>query len=322
MAIAESTGLGARLARRGRFLLANLDRRNFKATLLQETIALAPGTAPRLAFFNHFDSEGRVADYVLHHLGALALAGHAIVFMTTAKRLNAEALRALAPLCWMVARRRNIGLDIGGWPCAMRLYERRTGRRLAEANRVLITNDSVFGPLQPLPPLLDAMSSRQPDLWGISESLERGWHVQSYFLVFEREGPAFLSRWLSAFRFDPEREALIARHEVGLSSAARQKGLRIATLQSCEALAALVAEGGTEAAAARKWIDREGRVNPTHWFWRELIACFGSPYIKRDLLRDYDRQASTGEHWRQVLARAAPAFPVRLVEDYLQSLPG
>lgn len=315
------SALGARLMRRFRFILANLERRNFIAELLQKTNALAPGARPQLVFFNHFDARGRVADYVLHHLDALTSCGLSVVFITTSEHLDASALRDLAPRCWLVAKRRNIGLDIGGWPCAKRLYEEQSGSLLANASQIVITNDSVFGPLQPLTPIFQSMSARGADLWGISESNERRRHLQSYFLVFENSGPAFLSRWLKRFRFDPEREALIARHEVGLSSAARDGGLRMAALQSCEDLGALVAGGGAGAVAAERWVRREGRVNPTHVFWRELLTRFGSPYIKRDLLRHYARLDDGGEHWRSVLARVSPTFPLRMLDDYLDSPP-
>ena len=318
MAGTDADSLGARIARRGRFLLANLDRRNFSATLLQASPALEPSVAPRLAFFNHFDSHGRVPGYVLHHLQALAASGHAIVFITTAPRFEAAALQALAPLCWLVAQRRNIGLDIGGWPCAMRLYERQTRRRLADAARVLITNDSIFGPLQALPPLLEQMSAQGADVWGITESAERALHLQSYFLVFERRGPAFLAGWLRRFRFDPEREALIGRHEVGLSAAARGAGLRLAALQTHAALQSLVDAGtsGASAATLERYARRRGGINPTHYFWRAGLEHFGCPYIKRDLLRDFERFDDGGEPWAQVLARVAPDYPLALIEDY------
>lgn len=318
----DTDSLGARLARRWRFILANIDRRNFNATLLQSTAALAPGAAPRLAFFNHFDAQGQVAAYVLHHLHALAAAGHAIVFITTAPRLDADALQSLAPLCWLVAQRRNIGLDIGGWPCAMRVYERHSRHRLADAARVLVTNDSIFGPLQALPPLLDRMSAQGADLWGVTESAERGLHLQSYFLVFERRGPAFLAGWLRRFRFDPGREALIGRHEVGLSAAARAAGLQLTALQTHAALQARV-DAGTSLAnadALERYARRRGGINPTHYFWRVGLEDFGCPYIKRDLLRDYARFDEGGEPWQQVLARVAPDYPGALISDYFAAI--
>jgi len=322
MTAVDANSLRARLARRWRFILANLDRRNFNATLLQSNAALAPGAAPRLAFFNHFDAQGQVAGYVLHHLQALVTAGHAIVFITTAPRLDAAALQSLAPLCWLVAQRRNIGLDIGGWPCAMRVYERHSQRRLADASRVLVTNDSIFGPLQALPPLLERMSAQGADVWGVTESAERGLHLQSYFLVFERRGPAFLAGWLRRFRFDPERDALIARHEIGLSAAARAAGLHLTALQTHAALKARV-DAGTSLATAdalARYSRRSGGINPTHYFWRVGLEHFGCPYIKRDLVRDYTRFDDGLEPWPQVLARVAPAYPGALVSDYFAAI--
>lgn len=309
-----------RMARRWQVLLANLDRRNFSARLLQANADMAPAVSARVVFFNHYDLGGQVAAYVLHHVRALANNGLSVIFLTSSPDLDEAGLRALSPWCWLIGQRRNVGLDIGGWPCAMKLYETHSGRRLADAAQIFLTNDSVFGPLQPLEALINRMSARNCDIWGVTESAERGLHLQSYFLVFERRGPGFLADWLRGFRLFPDRETLIGRHEVGLSTEARAAGLTLSALQTHADLQALITAGE---GLASDWVlkhhaSRLGALNPTHFFWRACLVHFGCPYIKRDLLRNFERFDDDGEFWLDVIYRIAPDYPASLITDYLQ----
>ena len=50
----------------------------------------------------------------------------------------------------------------------------------SEARLLLLANDSVAGPFAPLGPLLARVDFAMADIWGATDSRERGYHLQSY----------------------------------------------------------------------------------------------------------------------------------------------
>ena len=274
--------------------------------------------------FNHYDSTGNLADYVLVHLQVLKTMGFSIVFVTTAPALTATAVHRVAPLCWMVLLRPNRGLDLGGWPCAVKRIEFALGQPLQRAlSRLVIANDSVFGPLRPLAPVFDSMARRHADIWGITESIEREPHLQSYFLVFERRGLTFVRGWLRQFQFLEDKDALVSKFEIGLSRQARLLGLNLQALVPYSAVQQLVVNepGMLRLAVRERFTQMHGRVNPTHVFWRELLVQLGSPYIKRDLLRKPDQLDPAAESCMPFLAANFSAEACSLIAGYLTNDP-
>jgi lipopolysaccharide biosynthesis protein len=51
---------------------------------------------------------------------------------------------------------------------------------------VLLVNDSIYGPLAPLEPILARIDLEAADLWGATESWQTRYHLQSFFLAAGR----------------------------------------------------------------------------------------------------------------------------------------
>ena len=84
----------------------------------------------------------------------------------------------LQTVCAAVMIRRNVGSDFG----AMREGLARLRGPLATVEQLLILNDSVYGPLQPLDEMLAQIDFGVADIWGATESWQRRYHLQSFFL--------------------------------------------------------------------------------------------------------------------------------------------
>lgn len=310
--------LPRRLARKAAYWLRNADPRRFRPLQRWCTPALAPSAGGAVAVFNHFEADGSVPAHVLWHLAQWRAAGFALVFVSTSAQLQPEALSRLQALCWLVLRRRNVGMDIGGWPTAVQAIQQAAGRPLTAFGRLLLTNDSVFGPLQPIGSWMPPMAARGLDLWGITDSHERGHHLQSYFLVLQTPAAlAFFQRWALRMKLIDDREAVIARYELGLSRDAGAAGLRWAALvDSAALLAQAEAAGELSAALAAHLARRPGQFNPTHALWRTAVAHAGSPFLKRDLLRRFRADPAEFGAARALVVSAAPAYPVALLDDY------
>ncbi len=167
----------------------------------------------------HYDPRGRVAPHVRRHVEALTKAFERVVVVSTADLEPADE-------AWLVAncelhRRANYGYDFFSYRAG--LLE---AGNLEDYDRVVICNDSFVGPLQDYEQILEAMSRRPVDFWGLTGSERVAPHVQSFFVCFMPwvvRSHAFQQFWQ---RMSPvsDRLQVIRRYEVGMSTALQEAG--------------------------------------------------------------------------------------------------
>lgn len=186
-------------------------------------------------------------------------------------------------------RRPNLGYDFGSWATALDLFP-----DLASARRLLLMNDSLAGPFASLAPLLSDLETSTAAVWGLTDSVQRGHHLQSYALGFS-EGVMNRSE-LRAFwadiRLEPNKSEVVRRYELGLAKLLHKHTLSI------------------EAAFPHSKV-LVGRSNPVVFGWRRLLD-LGFPFVKRELLTKPTITPDAADAPREILRR----FEVR-VEDWL-----
>lgn len=286
--------------------------------------------AEKVAVFAHYDPRGRVHDYVHHHLSALRLAGFEILFVTNSPQLDKAALTRLLPVCAAVICRKNRGYDFGAYKDGLSLLG-----DLGQFNEVVLANDSVYGPFHDLSSVLERFDE-SAQVWGITDSWSKRYHLQSYFLLFKRD--ALLSRDLSEFwakvRYVQSKDWVISQYEVGLTQAMLRGGLRCAALCPYRTASAALAD----AVLAAGLLDREdlpdrhlryvedafgaveyGRpLNSMHHFWDHLIIKMGCPFIKRDLLMRNPARVPYVYRWENTIQRVSK-YDTNLIVRHIQS---
>jgi lipopolysaccharide biosynthesis protein len=290
--------------------------------------------ARKVAVFVHFDAEGRLHDFVAEYLRQLVEAGFAVVFVSNSPALPQATIEQLLPACALILRRANLGHDFGAFKDGIAQIP-----ALERIDALLLANDSVYGPFQPLQGIIARMD-QGADVWGITDSLERRFHLQSYFLLFNRtalRAPTFSQFW-SRLRAVKSKSWTIAKYEVGLTQALAGAGLRCRALfpyrSAAEAVLAAVREGGREPRKAddpawwrfvrriRAAVTGGVPLNSMHYFWDYLVERMGCPFMKRELLRDNPMRIPYVGCWREVVA-AASAYDTSLIERHLEdSTPG
>lgn len=261
------------------------------------------GGPRRVCLFAQFHPRNRIRPPVLHYVRELAAAGfETFVACSGDGPPPDEDCAALAAAGARVFCRPNRGLDFGAWQHLLR-------RGCADgADSVLLANDSVFGPLRSLRPLLDGMNRRGYDAWGMVESHQRGWHLQSWFLHFT--GEAFRApevRWVFAQDFGTMgKDEVIAAGELGLGQALRQAGLR------CGAFVPF--RTGT-------WVARRYRMNRMHIDWCHNLLVAGLPFIKIELLRSNPMGLPWTPAWERILRQRLGVATADLT-DYLYDYTG
>ena len=288
-------------------------------------------TANRIAIFVHYDRHGQVADYVRYYLEQLATAGYGILFVTNSPKLTTTALTELQDRCDLILRRRNFGYDFGAYRDALREIP-----DLGKLESVILANDSVYGPIHPLADFLSRSSPEQADIWGINDSYDRYYHLQSYFLVLHRSAltNTRLRDFWDKLLYVRSKEFVVHFYEVGFSRAALQAGLRLKALcpyrelvtSSIDALRQLPLAIPEERAKLhhgdylRKVHDQLTAgipVNPSHLFWDQMLTRYRCPFLKRELLTMNPAGVPEVNQWEQVVRRLS-SYDTRLIERHLQ----
>ena len=284
--------------------------------------------ARRVVVFVHYDRQGVVHDFVQHYLRQLHDIGFAIVFVSNAPRLvQVEALREI---CALVIRRENVGYDFGAYKEGIAAVP-----DLGALEMLLLANDSVYGPLYHLGGLLDRMGPEEADVWGASDSWERSFHLQSYFLLFHKAAltaPAFAAFWRQ-LRYVQSKMWIVRKYEIGLTRALRRSGLHCRAAfpyrQAAAALIEAVVEGNVTGDAlqdpVRKrfiqqvfhTINTGVPLNGTHFFWDYLIAHMEFPFIKRDLLQKNPAHIPLLNYWERVV-RSSTDYDTDLILRHLE----
>lgn len=267
-------------------------------------------TGPRktLCILAHFDRDGVVDDYVVSYLRALDELGCETVFVSTAENLDDKSVRKIKPFCSKFIIKQNVGYDFASW---------RTGLAavgdLSAYDRLIIANDSVYGPLQDLRKIFAEMDSRNIAFWGITDSLKYGRHLQSYFLVYDK--PVLQSKIFSEFwRKLPDfriKYVVIIQGEVGLSRRLVAAGFDF--LAYCPIETVQEAQQADARTLAKKF--RDPRVSPTHRGWRALMSV-GCPFLKVQLLRDNPMQVPDLDDWETVVGEAS-GYDLDLIRNHL-----
>ena len=255
---------------------------------------------PEIAIFAHHHPAGAVSVETLGYLDALRDAGRTVLFASNAGRLTAAAERAVRARCGGVLTRVNAGHDFSAWRAAMLRWD----LPRAETRTLLLVNDSVHGPLAPLGPTLARMDFRRADLWALTDSAQRGPHLQSYFVLAGLDAlrhPAW-SRFWAGVRPVRSREWAIVGGELRFSRTMAAAGLRLAAVWPCDVvLARLLADPATTEPERAQRTRIEGKVaagdplNASIDLWRALLR-LGCPFVKRDLTgRNRGRVADVAE---------------------------
>jgi hypothetical protein len=282
-----------------------------------------PAPARRsVALYVHFSPDGRISDMVFAQLRAYAEAGFAVVFVSMSRQIPPDDWARLGEVVALRVLRDNYALDFGAWQALVPILD----DRWPDADEVLLTNDSVLGPVHPLGPVFASLRAGGEGVFGLTESLQGGAHLQSYFLLARgRAAVADLLEFLRTLPLTGSKWLLIQRSELRLSQAMRARGHRVAALfgyrRLLEATAATDERRAFVAALPKRlvkedlasdpaaWVEEflQWRpLNPTHHLWRALVGVLGFPFIKTELVRRNPGELSGVERWPDVVGPDSP----------------
>jgi hypothetical protein len=309
-----------------------LRRPSAKPLRMEQGIRSATGT-PRVALYVHYSATGLISDMVRFQLRQLEALGFAIVFITMAAHIPEDDWQAIRQICALVVQRRNFGLDFGAW----RDLLPEVRRRWPAVQEMMLANDSVLGPIRPLAPLIAVMRAGGDGLFGLTESLQGGAHLQSYMLLARGATVVDdLMRFIGRLHISHSKWLLVQLGEVRLARWMQRRGHRVAALfgydrvvrlavADCQERGRLIAShrrlralnGLSDEAAARKLHDWP--LNPTHHLWHVLATRFQSPFLKTELIRRNPGRLPGVGRWADVVPIDSPC-PLPVIEAHLETL--
>jgi hypothetical protein len=298
--------------------------------VLAEPMRMEPGVQPgsgvtRIALYVHYSASGQVSDMVRYQLAKLRRSGFAVVFISMAVHIPDDDWQAVCRLCALVVQRQNFGRDFGAWHDLMPQV-----RALWPGlDELMLVNDSVLGPIYTLGPVIDTMRAGGDGLFGLTESLQGGAHLQSYMLLARgKAAVADLMRFVETMHISHSKWLLIQMGEIRLARWMRKRGHRVAAVFGYDRLVqAAVADPAERTRLAASYARLKGieqlsdekaaallhawPLNPTHHLWHLLASQFGGPFLKTELVLRNPGRLPDVDAWPAVVPADAPcSLPV------------
>lgn len=276
-------------------------------------LQICVGQRRKVAIFSTFHKLGSFLKY--HHaiIRGLISSGFVVV-LVHATDVYSPGLYSLAEEGLFVFIKQNIGYDFGSWCLGYFVLS----DYLDQIEEILFVNDSNLGPICEFETLLDRVRQEKSDIVGLTDSYEKGYHLQSYFIWF---GPrvcksAALPLFCAQYPFSSDKNIVIEKGELHLTKMFQEMGFSISALVPYELVASewlsgvssliediknlpeaypLFSSNNIESGSYKaKMLAKLDAIissvvagiplNPTHFFWDCLVERFDFPFIKRELV--------------------------------------
>jgi lipopolysaccharide biosynthesis protein len=259
---------------------------------LHQVASNASFVGKKVALIAHWDPDRLVDPYVLYYLNALKNIGYITILISAQELYLSDDVCALANF---VLWRKCPGYDFTSWKGAFEYYP-----SLFEAQEVLITNDSIFGPMHPLSIIHSTMDEELYDFWGLVFSKERVTHIQSYYIVFRStalKSQAFKD-FFASIDTNEDKEEVIAQYELGLTCWLQRNGLIAGAYMMAEMLPLCPTI-----------------CSPAHVYWRQFLRDLHMPFLKRDIVTQKNWWIIS-QGWEDEVK--STTYPHELIVNYLQ----
>jgi lipopolysaccharide biosynthesis protein len=215
----------------------------------------APSFSAEVALFVTHSRDGSLKPHVLQYVESLRREGVAVVLIVNTDEPFGGDDPGLLSRVNGLFMRQNKGYDFAAWAHLIQLH-----REVLDAAILYLVNDSLIGPIDQTKfgNLLQRVRDSKADVVGLTESLEGGWHLQSFFLALKTRAllSSSFTKFIEAVICYEDKDDVIRNYEIRFATILKAAGL------DCESI--------FHATDAR---------NSTVYYWRELFDS-GFPFVK------------------------------------------
>lgn len=263
-----------------------------------------------VCLFSSYSFTETVDEYVYYYLDALKKAGFSIAFISTS-RLKDTCIAKIKQYAFLIVERENKCPDFGSWKLGLYLLD-----WCRKFNSVLLANDSVFGPFYDLGKIISSMKKKF-DVWGMTDSYEVDYHIQSYFLHFNKK--VLSSETWELFWKNVDitlsKQEVINRYEAGLTKTFSDAKFFIGAYAYVDVVSKVSDH-------------RDKNVNATLAFWKTLIRQYDFPFLKREIIVRADINKVSWHKglyfnmggWRKLISQTS--YPVSHIDNFLKNYYG
>lgn len=175
----------------------------------------------RICLFAGYSSNNKIEDYVVYYLKALS--EHCDVYYYCDANLPEKELNKISSYVKASFAKRHKKYDFGSWQELVREIGKDKIRKYDE---LVFANDSVYGPLYPIGDVFKKMEAKNVDFWGLSSSIGYHVHIQSYFVVFNKNviETDYLFEFLDTVKQEKSLRQVCDNYEDMLTYVLSQKG--------------------------------------------------------------------------------------------------
>lgn len=136
----------------------------------------------RVAIFASYFKEGIIPEYVIYYLRGLKKVADDIVFIADNEIKSGEEEKLRDLVIYSKCERHGC-YDFGSYRRGFEWAEK--NGFLVDAAELIFCNDSCYGPIYPFEKVFAEMEKKECDFWGMTEAIDREYHIQSFFMVFK-----------------------------------------------------------------------------------------------------------------------------------------
>ena len=179
----------------------------------------------RIAVFASYSEDGMLPLQVVPYIKGLQEVAETIVFVCD-NELFPHELKKIKGMVKHVITGKHGEYDFGSYKRGIAWVEE--NGYLNKADDLILCNDSCFGPINSFVPIFKVMDARSPDFWGVTDSSQYSYHLQSYFIVFSKkvfESKVFLN-FIKSIKKQENVQSVILNYEIGLTKILQDAGFK------------------------------------------------------------------------------------------------
>ena len=181
-----------------------------------------------------FDTDGLAAPFVEDQLVAYRQLGFQTLVIDTSPQPSGERIAAWQRSSTAWQWRANVGYDFMSYRVGLDVLLGKFGLSLAQLD-LLLTNDSCYGPYSSLADIFKKFDAAPRDgkrVFGMTDSEEKGYHLQSYWMYFRSDVVEHAFNFLAKLDGITERDHAVEFGELGLSRYLLAQGCELAAFRS------------------------------------------------------------------------------------------
>ena len=229
--------------------------------------------SPAIAVVAHYSKSPELSNSLKNYLTELIDNSFEIILVSACESEKVLAIDDYLKSKLTIIRKPNLGYDFGSWATALSELP-----QILECDELLLTNDSLIGPLANISKLLGEMRKSNFDVTGLTDSNQLQYHIQSYMVHFKKSAVKNLNiqKLLKSVVHLNLKNDVILKYELGLTRTAQLSGLFVGALFPWNLVVA-------------------PEKNPSLVGWERMLE-LGFPFLKREAVR----LASSSERKRMI----------------------